>query len=132
MRRMLALLAAGLVVTACGPGQRATVDRHPPPTCSPPAGGRCASDLPWHGAIDVSPDGRRIGGVVLCGGTLRATESALRVTITFHVGRMGPGTMTCARVPVVVVLDQPLGNKTVVDAVSGRTLRVVHVAPTLF
>jgi hypothetical protein len=73
----------------------------------------------------MSPDGRRLHGVVLCGGTLRATESADRVTITLHVGAMGPGMMSCAMVDVSVRLATPLGDRTVVDGVTGQ---VVHVA----
>ena len=103
----------------------------------PPAGGRCAADVAWPGAIQLSRDGTRLHGVVLCGGTLRATETGSTVSITLHVGAMGPGTMSCARADVGVRLIEPLGNRTVVDAVSGLRVQVVPVhhpeplAPTL-
>jgi hypothetical protein len=63
--------------------------------------------------------------VVLCGGTLHAAETADRVTITLHVGAMGPGMMSCARVDVGVRLATPLGHRTIID---GVTEHVVHVA----
>jgi hypothetical protein len=106
-------------------------------SCTPPAGGRCAADVAWPGPIDLSPDGRRLHGNVLCGGSLHATESGSRVVIRLHVGAMGPGTMACARVDVGVRLSEPLGSRTVVDAVSGSRVQVVPVhhprppAPTL-
>jgi hypothetical protein len=75
--------------------------------------------------MHVSPDGRRLHGVVGCGGTLHATESADTVTITLHVGAMGPGMMSCAMVDVGVRLAHPLGSRTVVDAVSGHDVKVL-------
>jgi len=91
----------------------------------PPAGGRCAADVAWPGPIELSADGRRLHGIVLCGGTLHASESADRVTIRLHVGALGAGVMSCARVDVGVSLAAPLGSRTVVDAVSGHDVRVV-------
>jgi hypothetical protein len=76
--------------------------------------------------MHASPDGRRLHGVVGCGGTLHATESADTVTITLHVDAMGPGMMTCALVDVGVRLAHPLGSRTVVDAVSGHDVKVLH------
>jgi hypothetical protein len=38
---------------------------------------------------------------------------------------MGGGSMSCAMVDVGVRLSSPLGQRTVVDAVSGKSLRVV-------
>ena len=128
MRRLLATLVLGMaLLSACG-GHAAA---HPQAadSCTPPAGGRCAADVAWGRSIDVSADDRHLGGIVICGGTLRATETDDQVTVRLHVGAMGPGTMLCARVPVSVTLQRPLGTRTVVDAVSGRTLRVVGGDP---
>jgi hypothetical protein len=128
-RRLLApLLLLLVVLSACASHAAAAPRPDPTPSpaaCTPPAGGRCAADVPWSGTILVSADGRRLHGVITCGGTLKATETADTVTITLHVGAMGPGTMTCARVDVGVRLVTPLGQRTVVDAVIGTPLRVV-------
>src|SRR4051794_22585479 len=94
---LVVLLAA--VLSACGAGGSAHTR-----ACTPPAGGRCAADVAWPGPIAVSVDGRRLHGIVLCGGTLHATETRDRVTIALHVGAVGPGTMSCARVDVGVAL----------------------------
>lgn len=128
-RRLLAPLLLLLVVLSACASHAATAPR-PDPTpspaaCTPPAGGRCAADVPWPGTIIVSADGRRLHGVINCGGTLKATETADTVTLTLHVGAMGPGTMSCARVDVGVRLATPLDGRTVVDAVSGKSLRVL-------
>jgi hypothetical protein len=128
MRRLLALVLLGFVLTACG-GRAAGIG-HPkaPDTCTPPAGGRCAADVAWSGPIELAADGRSLQGIVLCGGTLRADETDARVTITLHVPALRGGAATCARVLVKVFLATPLGTRTVVDGVSGRTVRVDHRA----
>jgi hypothetical protein len=129
MRRHAVVILLLIVVLSACAWHPAAADPPPsPPTasCSPPAGGRCAADVGWPGLIYISPDGRRLHGVIVCGGTLHATETADRVTITLHVAAMGPGTMSCARVDVGVRLAAPLGDRTVIDAVTGK---VVHVAP---
>jgi hypothetical protein len=130
MRRHLVLVVLLVALTGCAWHQAAaSPPTSPSPTsCSPPAGGRCAADVTWPGPIHVSPDGRRLHGVVGCGGTLHATETADRVTITLHVGAMGPGMMSCAMVDVGVRLATPLGQRTVIDGVTGH---VVHVAPVV-
>lgn len=79
MRRMIPLLVV-LVLTplsACG----LAWSRHAA-ECVPPAGGRCAADVAWSGPIEVSADGRRLHGIVLCGGVLHATETINRVILT--------------------------------------------------
>jgi hypothetical protein len=129
MNRRLLLPLLLLVVALSGCASHATTAPHTQPTpaptsCTPPPGGRCAADVAWPGPIHLSADGQRLHGIVNCGGTLRATESADTVTITLHVGRMGPGTMSCARVDVGVHLAAPLGQRTVVDGVSGKPVRV--------
>lgn len=127
-RRLLpSLLLLVVVLSGCASHAAAAPPADPTPTasCTPPAGGRCAADVRWPGAIHVSADGRRLHGVVGCGGTLHATETADTVTLTLHVGAMGPGTMSCAMVDVGVHLAAPLGQRTVVDGVSGAPLRVV-------
>jgi hypothetical protein len=117
----LAALLLGGVLSGCG-GHVAAAPR--PDPCTPPAGGRCAADVAWHGGIALSPDGRTLGGIVLCGGTLHAAESAERVEIRLHVGAVGAGGMACARVPVTVQLAEPLGGRPVYDAVSGHRIPV--------
>ena len=84
------------------------------------------SDVAWQGPLRLSADGLRLGGHVGCGGTLRADETADTVTITLHVGALGPGMRTCALVDVEVRLASPLGDRAVVDAVTGRRVRVVR------
>jgi hypothetical protein len=76
----------------------------------------------------VSADGLRLHGVIGCGGTLNATETADQVTITLHVDAMGPGTMSCAMVDVGVQLTTPLGQRAVVDGVTGHVVHVASVA----
>ena len=125
MRAAVVILVVGLNAVVAGCGQ------HPStaplaPVCSPPAGGRCAADVAWSGPIQVSADGRRLHGIVLCGGTLRATETSTRVSLTLHVAAVGAGAMSCARIDVAARLSQPLGSRTVVDQVSGRTIPVQH------
>jgi len=124
-RLLVPLLLVMLVLSACrGPAVAPRTDA----SCSPPAGGRCASDLAWRDPLQISADGRRLyGGRVACGGRLRAVETADRVTVTFHVSRMGPGTMTCALVDVGVRLASPLDGRPVYDAVSGRQIRVAEL-----
>jgi hypothetical protein len=129
-RRLLApLLLLVIALSGCAAHAATAPRTDPTPSpmsfCTPPAGGRCAADVAWPGSIRASADGRRLHGVINCGGTLRATETADTVTLTLHVGAMGPGTMSCARVDVGVHLASPLGQRTVVDGVSGSTLRVV-------
>jgi hypothetical protein len=130
MNRRLLVPLLLLLVALSGCASHAAAAPRPDPTpspvsCTPPAGGRCAGDVGWPGAIHVSADGRRLHGIVNCGGTLHATETAETVTLTLHVGAMGGGSMSCARVDVGVRLSSPLGQRTVVDAVSGKSLRVV-------
>jgi hypothetical protein len=98
----------------------------PPASCTPPPGGRCAADVAWTGPIDVSADGLRLHRMLPCGGTLHATETSDRVTLTLHVRAMPTGSLSCALVDVGVRLASPLGHRTVVDSVSGHTLRTVH------
>ncbi|MDX6358171.1 MAG: hypothetical protein QOH37_1225 [Nocardioidaceae bacterium] len=124
-RLFLPLLLLVVVLSACTSHAAAAPHPTPSPTsCTPPAGGRCAADVGWPGPIQLSADGRRLHGIINCGGTLHAAETADEVTITLHVAAMGPGTMSCARVDVWVRLATPLGQRTVVDAVSGRPVRV--------
>jgi hypothetical protein len=120
---LLALLMAGLMLAVTGCRPHLGVTSHV--TCTPPAGGRCAADVAWPGPIHVSADGRRLHGIILCGGTLHADESASAVTIRLHLGAVGPGAMSCARVDVGVRLSAPLKGREVLDAVSGTTVRVV-------
>lgn len=127
-RLLLPLLLLVIALSGCASHAAAAPHTQPTPTpasCTPPAGGRCAADVAWSGPIHVSADGQRLHGAVGCGGTLRATESTDTVTITLHVGKMGPGTMSCALVDVGVHLKSPLGQRTVVDGVSGKSVRVV-------
>lgn len=82
--------------------------------------------MAWRGPIQLAPDGRTLHGIVLCGGTLDATESAGRVDLRLHVGAIGPGGMMCARARVSVRLSEPLGGRPVYDAVSGDRIAVVR------
>ncbi len=128
MRRLIAALALLVAAPLSGCGGHASAGP-PDPPCTPPAGGRCAQDVAWSGPIYVTPDGRRLHQVINCGGTLHATETASRVMIRLHVGAMGAGSMSCARVDVGVRLATPLGDRTVVDSVGGHVVRVVHGRP---
>jgi hypothetical protein len=126
MRRLVPALAAlTLLVTGCG-SHAAPIGTPAPSvsTCAPPAGGRCAGNVAWPGRISVAPDGYTLSGPVLCGGTLHATESKDRVTLRLHVGAIGPGAMTCARVEVSVRLLEPLGARPVYDALTGARIPV--------
>ncbi|HEY3531374.1 MAG TPA: hypothetical protein VGK78_19685 [Nocardioides sp.] len=125
MRRLLAVVLLAAALSGCGGHATAT----PRTTCPPPAGGRCAQDIAWHGPIYLTPDGRRLHQLILCGGTLHATETTDSVTIRLHLGAIGAGAMSCAKVDVGVRLRAAVGDRTVVDSVSGRVVRVVHGAP---
>ena len=132
MRRnvMVAVLMAAVlsvVLSGCWRHGAESSSADPKPAaCTTPAGGRCAADVAWRGPIDVSADGMRLHGMVPCGGTLHATETSDRVTVTLHVSAMGPGMMSCALVDVGVRLASPLGHRAVFDSVSGHPLRAVH------
>jgi hypothetical protein len=121
-RRLLPVLMLLLSLTGC----RWHTATEATSSCTPPAGGRCAGDVAWHGPIHLSADGRRFHARVSCGGVLHATENPTTVTVRLHVGAMGPGSMSCAVPDLGVRLASPLGDRTVVDAVSGQTLRVVR------
>jgi hypothetical protein len=128
VRRLLPLLAVLVVLSGCGTGLWAEhrIPASPSATCTPPPGGRCAADVQWPGQIMVSPGGRLLHGVINCGGTLHVvSQTADRVVVRLHVGAMGPGAMSCARVDVGTRLAQPLGRRSVYDAVTGRRLPVV-------
>jgi hypothetical protein len=120
----VAVLLLGGALSACG-GESApsSVD------CTPPAGGRCAADVAWPGPIYSSHGGQVLEGVILCGGTLHATETRGRVTIRLHVGAVGPGAMSCARVEVGIRLSAPVGHREVLDAVTGHAVHVVAGRP---
>jgi hypothetical protein len=123
MRGLVVAIVLSAVLSGCSWHCNAHVRGAP---CTPPAGGRCAADVAWPGPIELSPDGQRLHGIVLCGGTLHAIETSRQVTVTLHVGAMGPGIMSCARVDIGVRLSVPLGSRAFVDGVSGTRLRVVH------
>jgi hypothetical protein len=125
MRRLLPALAGLLLFTGCQSGTAVVGPPAPPrTTCTPPAGGRCAADVAWPGEISLSPDGRTLSGPVLCGGTLHDIDSPDRVTLRLHLGAVGPGAMSCARVEVSIRLAEPLGGRPVYDAVSGDRIPV--------
>jgi hypothetical protein len=124
-RPVLPLLVLLCALSACGSAGSSTPATDPAGTCTPSPGGRCAADVPWPGRIQLSADGRRLRGVIDCGGTLHATEAGDTVTLTLHVGAMGPGTMSCVRARVGVRLARPLGSRSLVDGVSGKPIRVV-------
>jgi hypothetical protein len=107
-RRLLLALLVLLALTGCG---RYGVAQPVTPSCSPPAGGRCAHDVAWPGAIHLSPDGRRLHGRIVCGGSLTAAESPDRVVVRLHLSAMGPGTMSCAVRDVGVRLASPLDGR---------------------
>jgi hypothetical protein len=122
-RLILAPVLLPAVLTACsGHAAAAPVAA----ACTPPAGGRCAGDVPWPGPITLSADGTRLHGRVLCGGTLHATEQGDTVTIRLHVGAMRPGMMSCASVDVGTRLPTPLTHPEVVDATDGHRIPVDH------
>ena len=123
-RILVPLLLVVLALSGCR--WEASAEPQATASCSPPAGGRCASDVAWQGPLQLSADGLRLRGHVGCGGTLRADETADTVTITLHVDALGPGMRTCALVDVEVRLASPLGDRAVVDAVTGHRVRVVR------
>jgi hypothetical protein len=131
MRRTVVIaLLMGALLSACGAKRSVEVTSPPPASCTPSPGGRCAADVAWTGRIQVSADGQRLHGLVNCGGTLHATETGDTVTLTLHVNALRPGMMSCARVDVGVTLDQPLGQREVLDGVSGRPIQVAPVKVT--
>ena len=131
MRRLFAALAVLTFLLAGCASHNVATRRAPaaPPSCKPPPGGRCSADVPWPGPITISADGRRLYGIINCGGTLHVvSQSVDRVAVRLHVRATRPGSMSCARVDVAAHLTAPLDHRPVYDAVSGRRLPVV-VAP---
>lgn len=126
IRRSIApVLLLVLALSGCASHAAVAPPPHPTPGCSPPAGGRCAADVAWRGPIHLTSDGLRLHARVGCGGVLHESETADTVRIRLHVGKMPPGSMSCALLDVGVRLAAPLGNRTVVDAVTGSVVRVV-------
>lgn len=131
MHRARGILAVAVLVaatSACAPSSTSA----PPQTtgCRPPAGGRCAGPAPistWLiGPLTLAADGRTVSGRFQCGGTLVATETSTRVTLTFVAGAVGAGALSCALVPLTVVLHTTLGNRIVVDGVTHQTVSIQH------
>ncbi|HET9840523.1 MAG TPA: hypothetical protein VFQ01_00815 [Nocardioides sp.] len=125
-RRLLLAWVLLLLLTGCrwhgAEGTKST-------SCTPPAGGWCAQDSAWSGPIYLTRDGLRLHQVIICGGTLHASETADRVYLRLHLGAIGAGAMSCAKADVGVRLESPLGDRTVVDSVGGRVVRVVRGRP---
>lgn len=125
---ILAVVVAAGLASACDSG---TPSASPPTTsCQPPAGGRCAGPAPiasWlNGPLTLSADGRTISGRFICGGRLVTNETAVRVEVTLIAPAGGPGSMSCALVPLSVQLQAPLGGRAVVDGVTRQALNVEH------
>ncbi|HKC28441.1 MAG TPA: hypothetical protein VKB75_10560 [Jatrophihabitans sp.] len=76
--------------------------------------------------LTLGAGGTRLQGRFLCGGRLRATETATRVTVTYMASKVRPGGLMCAQVPLTARLNTPLGNRAVVDGVTGKPLAVKH------
>jgi hypothetical protein len=76
------------------------------------------------GAVAITPDGRTLTVVVLCGGKLTVREGT-QVFITWIASAVGPGAMSCATVALTARLQRPLARRPLVDTVTGRTLRPV-------
>jgi hypothetical protein len=125
-RRLLLAWVLLLVLTGCrwhgAEGPDSTF-------CIPPAGGRCAHDSAWSGPIYLTRDGLRLHQVIVCGGTLHASETADHVYLRLHLGAIGAGEMSCARADVGVRLASPLGDRTVLDSIGGHVIRVVRGRP---
>lgn len=117
--------AGGPLQSASPTGTSAT-GTTPTPTCTPAGGSRCPGPQPISGSLTVDASGRHLTGVFLCGGQLSARETADRVTVTYIASAVRRGGMACARVPLVVTLQQPLGNRTVVDGANGQTVTVTR------
>ena len=124
IRLVLATLLAAPVLAGCGGHAEAK-----PPACASYGGGRCAEDVAWSGPIYLTRNGMRLHQVIICGGTLHASETADKVYLRLHLGEMGPGSMSCAKVDVGVRLAQPLGHRTVVDSVGHRAVHVSQGRP---
>lgn len=124
MRKAAAIVAcvvAPLMGSACsGSSSGSPSASH----CTPPPGGRCAGPAPITTQLTVDASGRQISGVFQCGGTLAATESERQVTLTYRASAVRAGGLTCALIRVSVSLEQPLGNRTVVDGTTHATLHV--------
>jgi hypothetical protein len=122
-------VALGIVtVASCGSGSRPAATG-----CHPGAGGRCAGAEPVAaalvGSLHPTPDRRTVWGRFPCGGRLTARETAQQVALTYVASAVGHGAMSCALVPLAVVLAEPLGHRRVVDAETGQVLRLGAPAP---
>lgn len=91
----------------------------------PPAGGRCGGPEPLQ-AVSVGADDRRLATVVMCGGSLRLSETPNAVLVTYVASAVGPGAMSCARVRLTARLAAPLARRPVVDATSGDRVPVTQ------
>jgi len=79
----------------------------------------------------VSADDRRLATIVLCGGSLRVTETASRVRVKYVASAVGPGAMSCAQVRLTAKLAAPLAHRAVLDATSGDRVTVTRCGPRL-
>lgn len=127
-RGLLALLV--LAATGLGCGSAAPTGSPPTTACHAPAGGRCggpAPITPWlDRSLTLAADGRTISGRFICGGRLAVDETATRVVLTLIAPAGGPGSMSCALVPLNVQLHTPLGRRGVFDGVTHQALMVVR------
>lgn len=97
-------------------------------SCTPPGGGRCAGPEPvgrWLvDQLGVDATGTVISGRFQCGGALEASETSSRVLLTYIASAVGFGGMACMLVPLSVQLTSPLGDRAVIDGVTGEHLDV--------
>lgn len=118
MRWLIVVLCAVVVTAVCSSCAG--------PSCSPPAGGRCRHPMPVDGgSVAPSADGRTLSIMTNCGGTLTASRTPTRVTLTYTASAVGKGGLACARRPISVILDTPVGSLPIYDSVSGQRLTVV-------
>jgi hypothetical protein len=88
------------------------------------AGGRCGGPTAISIPIYVREGEHVLHARFMCGGKLQAAETSTEVRLTWVASRVGSGAMSCAMVDLAAQLPSALGNRSVVDAVSGRTLVV--------
>lgn len=78
------------------------------------------------GPLTIASDGRTVSGRFQCGGRLIAEETPTRVTLTFVAGAVGSGGLSCALVPLEVVLHANLGSRVVEDGVTHQAISIQH------
>ncbi len=89
-------------------------------------GGDCGPRAPIVTGLLLDSGGRRLHLYAGCGGSLQAMETAARVSLSYTTYRPPAGVgIACAMVDVQANLTRPLGDRQLLDGVSGHRISVL-------